>query len=42
MERLEIARYFIALLHLAMKGKVDLIQQEDPLDIKVIGKSVTG
>jgi len=39
MEKLEIARYFIALLHLAMKGKIDLIQQEDPLDIKIISKS---
>ncbi|HJT83239.1 MAG TPA: hypothetical protein VJ697_02045 [Nitrososphaeraceae archaeon] len=38
MEKLEIARYFIALLHLAMKGKIDLIQQEDPLDIKIISK----
>ena len=38
MEKLEIARFFIALLHLAMKGKIDLIQQEDPLDIKIISK----
>ena len=38
MEKLEIARYFIALLHLAMKGKIDLIQQEDPIDIKIISK----
>jgi segregation and condensation protein A len=38
MENLEIARFFIALLHLAMKGKVELIQQEDPLDIKIISK----
>jgi segregation and condensation protein A len=38
MENLEIARFFVALLHLAMKGKIDLIQQDDPLDIKVINK----
>lgn len=35
MERLEIARYFIALLHLAMEGKIDLIQEDDPIDIKI-------
>ena len=29
MERLEIARFFIALLHLAMKGKIDLVQEDD-------------
>jgi len=39
MENMEIARFFIALLHLAMKGKIDLVQQDDPLDIKVINKS---
>lgn len=38
LENLEIARFFIALLHLAMKGKIDLIQQDDPIDIKVINK----
>ena len=40
MERLEIARYFIALLHLAMEGKVDLVQEDDPIDIKITKKSV--
>ncbi|MGE0242409.1 MAG: chromosome segregation protein ScpA [Nitrososphaeraceae archaeon] len=38
LENLKIARFFIALLHLAMKGKIDLIQQDDPIDIKVINK----
>jgi segregation and condensation protein A len=38
MENMEIARFFIALLHLAMKGKIELVQQDDPLDIKVINK----
>jgi segregation and condensation protein A len=40
MERLEIARYFIALLHLAMEGKIDLVQEDDPIDIKITKKSV--
>ena len=39
MGRLEIARLFIALLHLAMKEKIDLIQEDDPIDIKIIKKS---
>ena len=39
MGRLEIARLFIALLHLAMKGKIDLIQEDDPVDIKITKKS---
>ncbi|HEX6293847.1 MAG TPA: hypothetical protein VFZ46_01720 [Nitrososphaeraceae archaeon] len=38
MERLEIARYFIALLHLAMEGKIDLVQEDNPVDIKIIKK----
>lgn len=38
MERLEIARYFIALLHLAMEGKIDLVQEDDPIDIKITKK----
>jgi segregation and condensation protein A len=33
--RLEIARIFIALLHLAMKGKIDLVQLEESNDIKI-------
>ena len=40
MERLEIARYFIALLHLAMEGKIELVQEDDPIDIKITKKSV--
>lgn len=40
MERLEIARYFIALLHLATEGKIDLVQEDDPIDIKITKKSV--
>lgn len=40
MGRLEIARLFIALLHLAMKGKIDLVQEDDPIDIKIIKKSL--
>ena len=39
MGRLEIAQLFIALLHLAMKGKIDLIQEDDPVDIKITKKS---
>ena len=38
MERLEIARYFIALLHLAMEGKIELVQEDDPVDIKMTKK----
>lgn len=38
MERLEIARYFIALLHLAMEGKIELVQEDDPVDIKITKK----
>ena len=40
MERLEIARFFIALLHLAMKGKIDLVQEDNPVDIKITKKSI--
>jgi segregation and condensation protein A len=40
MERLEIARFFIALLHLAMKGRIDLVQEDDSVDIKITKKSV--
>ncbi len=40
MGRLEIARFFIALLHLAMKGEIDLVQVDDPVDIKITKKSL--
>jgi chromatin segregation and condensation protein Rec8/ScpA/Scc1 (kleisin family) len=40
MSRLEIARFFIALLHLAMKEKIDLLQNDDSMDFKIIKKSV--
>ncbi len=40
MGRLEIARFFIALLHLAMKGEIDLVQIDDPVDIKITKKSL--
>ena len=39
MNRLEIARFFIALLHLAMKEKIDLLQDDDTIDIKIQIKS---
>ena len=39
MEPVEMARCFIAILHLATKGKVDLEQQE-PDDIKITLKTV--
>jgi segregation and condensation protein A len=39
MSRLEIARFFIALLHLAMKEKIDLLQDDDTIDIKIQKKS---
>lgn len=35
MEPVEVARYFIAMLYLAMKGKVELDQQEGSDDVKV-------
>ena len=35
LERLEIARIFIALLHLAMKGKIDIVQIDDSSDIEI-------
>jgi segregation and condensation protein A len=35
MEPIEIARCFIALLYLAMKGKVDLEQQDDSDDLRI-------
>jgi segregation and condensation protein A len=35
LERLEIARIFIALLHLAMKGKIDIVQIDDSYDIEI-------
>ena len=39
MSRLEIARFFIALLHLAMKEKIDLLQNDGSMDFKIIKKS---
>ena len=33
LDRLEVARIFIALLHLAMKGKIDIVQIDDSSDI---------
>jgi segregation and condensation protein A len=38
MDPVEMARCFIALLYLAMKGKVDLEQQDDSDDIRIILK----
>lgn len=35
LERLEIARIFIALLHLAMKGKIDIVQIDDSSDFEI-------
>jgi len=35
MEPVETARCFIAMLYLAMKGKVELDQQEDSDDVKI-------
>jgi segregation and condensation protein A len=35
LDRLEIARIFIALLHLAMKGKIDIVQTTDSYDIEI-------
>lgn len=34
-DRLEVARIFIALLHLAMKGMIDLIQLDESYDIEI-------
>lgn len=34
-DRLEVARIFIALLHLAMKGKIDLVELDKSLDIEI-------
>jgi segregation and condensation protein A len=34
-EPVEVARYFIAMLYLAMKGKVELEQQEGSDDVKI-------
>lgn len=36
MEQIEVVRYFIAMLYLAMKGKVDLEQMQDSDDIKIV------
>ena len=41
MEPVETARCFIALLYLAMKGKVDLEQQDDSDDVRITAKAVT-
>jgi segregation and condensation protein A len=35
LDRLEVARIFIALLHLAMKGKIDIVQIDDSSDIEI-------
>ena len=35
LDRLEIARIFIALLHLAMKGKIDIVQTNESSDIEI-------
>jgi len=35
LDRLEIARIFIALLHLAMKGKIDIVQTNNSSDIEI-------
>jgi segregation and condensation protein A len=35
LNRLEVARIFIALLHLAMKGKIDIVQIDDSSDIEI-------
>jgi segregation and condensation protein A len=35
LDRLEVARIFIALLHLAMKGKIDIIQIGESSDIEI-------
>ena len=35
LERIEVARIFIALLHLAMKGKIDLVQLDESNDIEI-------
>jgi segregation and condensation protein A len=39
LSRLEIARFFIALLHLAMKEQIDILQDDDTIDIKIQKKS---
>ena len=35
LDRLEVARIFIALLHLAMKGKIDIVQISESSDIEI-------
>jgi segregation and condensation protein A len=35
LDRLEVARIFIALLHLAMKGKIDIVQKGESSDIEI-------
>ena len=35
LERIDVARIFIALLHLAMKGKIDLVQLDESNDIEI-------
>ena len=35
LDRLEVARIFIALLHLAMKGKIDILQIDESSDIEI-------
>jgi segregation and condensation protein A len=39
LDRLEVARIFIALLHLAMKGMIDLIQLDESYDIEIRRRS---
>jgi len=36
MQSVEVARCIIAMLYLAMKGRVELEQQEDPEDVKLL------
>ncbi|MGB9168790.1 MAG: hypothetical protein WCB31_07685 [Nitrososphaeraceae archaeon] len=36
MQPIEVARFFIALLHLAMKNEIELVQNEDSYDISVV------
>jgi len=35
LERIDVARIFIALLHMAMKGKIDLVQLDESNDIEI-------
>ena len=39
LDRLEVARIFMALLHLAMKGMIDLIQLDESYDIEIRRRS---